>query len=182
MELNLHSPLFCSLKKAFGVMTMDEAAPLGDFFVTVTGCKDVIVGRHFEAMKDGAVCCNAGHFDCEVSVAELQKMCVESSELRNNIIGYKLSNGNTVCVIAEGRLVNLASGDGHPVEIMDMSFALQAQSAMYIANNPERLPVDVYQTPEVIDNRVAEILLKTKGISIDKLTPEQEKYISSWDL
>ena len=163
-------------------MTMDEAAPLGDFFVTVTGCKDVIVQRHFEAMKDGAVCCNAGHFDCEVSVKDLNDNCIEKAELRNNIIGYKLKNGKTVCVIAEGRLVNLASGDGHPVEIMDMSFALQAQSAMYIANNPERLPVDVYQTPEVIDNRVAEILLNTKGISIDVLTPEQEKYISSWDL
>ena len=171
-----------AIMEGYQVMTMDEAAPLGDFFVTVTGCKDVIVGRHFEAMKDGAVCCNAGHFDCEVSVAELKDICVESAELRNNIIGYKLKNGNTVCVIAEGRLVNLASGDGHPVEIMDMSFALQAQSAMYIANNPERLPIDVYQTPEVIDNRVAEILLKTKGIKIDELTEEQKKYISSWDL
>ena len=171
-----------AIMEGYEVMTMDDAAPLGDFFVTVTGCKDVIVGRHFEAMKDGAVCCNAGHFDCEVSVKELNEICVEKSELRNNIIGYKLSNGNTVCVIAEGRLVNLASGDGHPVEIMDMSFALQAQSAMYIANNPERLPIDVYQTPEVIDNRVAEILLSTKGITIDALTPEQQKYISSWDL
>ena len=171
-----------AIMEGYQVMTMDEAAPLGDFFVTVTGCKDVIVGRHFEAMKDGAVCCNAGHFDCEVSVAELKAMCTESTELRNNIIGYKLSNGKTVCVIAEGRLVNLASGDGHPVEIMDMSFALQAQSAMYIATNNGRLPVDVYQTPEVIDNRVAQILLETKGIRIDELTEEQKKYISSWDL
>ena len=110
-----------AIMEGYQVMTMDEAA-------TVTGCKDVIVGRHFEAMKDGAVCCNAGHFDCEVSVAELKQMCVESSELRNNIIGYKLKNGKTVCVIAEGRLVNLASGDGHPVEIMDMSFALLSDS------------------------------------------------------
>ena len=171
-----------AIMEGYQVMTMDEAAPLGDFFVTVTGCKDVIIARHFEAMKDGAVCCNAGHFDCEVSVKDLNEICVEKAELRNNIIGYKLKSGRTVAVIAEGRLVNLASGDGHPVEIMDMSFALQAQSAMYIANKPERLPVDVYQTPEVIDNRVAEILLSTKEISIDKLTPEQEKYISSWDL
>ena len=170
-----------ALMEGYTVMTMDEAAPLGDFFVTVTGCKDVIVGRHFLAMKDGAVCCNAGHFDCEVSVAELKKMAVSADELRHNIIGYKLPNGNTVCIIAEGRLVNLASGDGHPVEIMDMSFALQAQSAMYIASQPERLPIDVYQTPEVIDNRVAEILLKTKNIKIDELTEEQKKYISSWD-
>ena len=132
-------------------------------------------------MKDGAICCNAGHFDCEVSMKDLRRIAVSESELRHNVVGYKFENGKTVCVIAEGRLVNLASGDGHPVEIMDMSFALQAQSAMYIANLPERLPVDVYQTPEVIDNRVAEILLDTKKINIDVLTEEQRRYITSWD-
>jgi adenosylhomocysteinase len=170
-----------ALMEGYSVMTMDEAAPLGDFFVTVTGCKDVIVGRHFNMMKDGAVCCNAGHFDCEVNVKQLSELAVSQKELRNNIIGYELSNGNTVCIIAEGRLVNLASGDGHPVEIMDMSFALQAQSARYIASQKERLPIDVYQTPEVIDNRVAEILLETKNINYDKLTEEQYRYINSWD-
>ena len=170
-----------ALMEGYEVMTMDDAAKEGDFFVTVTGCEDVIVKRHFEAMKDGAVCCNAGHFDCEVSVKELQEIAIEAKELRNNIIGYKLPNGNTVCVIAEGRLVNLAAGDGHPVEIMDMSFALQAQSARYIAKYGKDLDKKVIQTPEEIDNRVAEILLATKEITIDKLTPEQEKYISSWD-
>ncbi len=170
-----------AIMEGYSVMTMDEAAPLGDVFVTVTGCKDVIVKRHFLMMKDGAICCNAGHFDCEVNVKELKESAVSSSELRNNIIGYKLDNGRTVCVIAEGRLVNLASGDGHPVEIMDMSFALQAQSARYIAASGRDLAIDVYQTPEVIDNRVAEILLNTKGITIDTLTAEQEKYINSWD-
>ena len=170
-----------ALMEGYSVMTMDEAAPLGDFFVTVTGCKDVIVGRHFNMMKDGAVCCNAGHFDCEVNVKQLSELAVSQKELRNNIIGYELSNGNTICIIAEGRLVNLASGDGHPVEIMDMSFALQAQSARYIASQNERLPVDVYQTPQVIDDRVAEILLETKNISYDKLTEEQYRYINSWD-
>ena len=170
-----------ALMEGYSVMTMDEAAPLGDFFVTVTGCKDVIVGRHFNMMKDGAVCCNAGHFDCEVNVQQLSELAVSQKELRNNIIGYELSNGNTVCIIAEGRLVNLASGDGHPVEIMDMSFALQAQSARYIASQKERLPIDVYQTPEVIHNRVAEILLETKNINYDKLTEEQYRYINSWD-
>lgn len=170
-----------ALMEGYSVMTMDEAAPLGDFFVTVTGCKDVIVGRHFNMMKDGAVCCNAGHFDCEVNVKQLSELAVSQKELRNNIIGYELSNGNTVCIIAEGRLVNLASGDGHPVEIMDMSFALQAQSARYIASQKERLPVDVYQTPQVIDDRVAEILLETKNINYDKLTEEQYRYINSWD-
>ena len=132
-------------------------------------------------MKDGAICCNAGHFDCEVNVAQLKGIAVDESELRKNVIGYKLSNGNTICILAEGRLVNLAAGDGHPVEIMDMSFALQAQSARYIASQPQKLPIDVYQTPEVIDNRVAEILLETKRISIDKLTDEQYRYVNSWD-
>ena len=170
-----------AIMEGYTVMTMDEAAPLGDFFVTVTGCKDVITEKHFLMMKDGAVCCNAGHFDCEVSMKDIKKMAVSSSELRHNVVGYKLENGKTVCIIAEGRLVNLASGDGHPVEIMDMSFALQAQSAMYIATLNDRLPIDVYQTPEVIDNRVAEILLSTKNIKIDELTEEQKKYISSWE-
>ena len=170
-----------ALMEGYEVMTMDDAAKEGDFFVTVTGCEDVIVKRHFEAMKDGAVCCNAGHFDCEVSVKELKEIATEATELRHNIIGYMLPNGNTVCVVAEGRLVNLAAGDGHPVEIMDMSFALQAQSARYIAKYGKDLDKKVIQTPEEIDNRVAEILLATKEITIDKLTPEQEKYISSWD-
>ncbi|MCR5059514.1 MAG: adenosylhomocysteinase [Saccharofermentans sp.] len=169
-----------AIMEGYHVMTMDEAAPLGDVFVTVTGCKDIIVRRHFEKMKNGAICCNAGHFDCEVNIRELESVAVSSDELRNNIIGYTLEDGRTICILAEGRLVNLASGDGHPVEIMDMSFALQAQSARYIAAN-RNLPIDVYQTPEIIDNRVAEILLKTKGISIDKLTEEQERYINSWD-
>ena len=170
-----------AIMEGYEVMTMDQAAPLGDMFVTVTGCEDVIVGRHFELMKDGAICCNAGHFDCEVNVKDLKTMCVGSKELRHNIIGYELKNGKTVSVIAEGRLVNLAAGDGHAVEIMDMSFALQAQSARYIAKNGKDLAKKVYLAPEVIDNRVAEILLETRGITIDKLTPEQEKYVNSWD-
>ena len=170
-----------AIMEGYSVMTMDEAAPIGDIFVTVTGCKDVIVGRHFDMMKDGAICCNAGHFDCEVNIKELDAMAKSSKQLRNNIIGYELSDGRTISILAEGRLVNLASGDGHPVEIMDMSFALQAQSARYIAANGKGLPIDVYQTPEVIDNRVAEILLSTKNIKIDELTPEQEKYVNSWD-
>ncbi|MBR1797232.1 MAG: adenosylhomocysteinase [Clostridiales bacterium] len=170
-----------AIMEGYQVMTMDEAAPIGDLFVTVTGCKDVIVKRHFEKMKEGAVCCNAGHFDCEVNIRQLSEMSVSSKELRHNIVGYELKNGNTIAILAEGRLVNLASGDGHPVEIMDMSFALQAQSARYIAKHGKSLEKKIYQTPEEIDNRVAEILLDTKGISIDKLTPEQEKYINSWD-
>lgn len=170
-----------AIMEGYDVMTMDEAAPLGDMFVTVTGCKDVIVDRHFEMMKDGAVCCNAGHFDCEVNIRQLADICVSSRELRKNIVGYKLKNGNTICILADGRLVNLAAGDGHAIEIMDMSFALQAQSARFIAKNGKSLEKKLYLAPEEIDNRVAEILLATRGISIDKLTEEQEKYVNSWD-
>jgi adenosylhomocysteinase len=170
-----------ALMEGYEVMTMDQAADKGDLFITVTGCKDVITSDHFAKMKDGAICCNAGHFDCEVNIKDLSSMSVSSAELRHNIIGYKLPNGNTIAIIAEGRLVNLASGDGHPVEIMDMSFALQARSARYIAKYGKGLEKKVYQTPEVIDNRVAEILLDTKKISIDKLTEEQERYVNSWD-
>ena len=170
-----------ALMEGYEVMTMDQAADKGDLFITVTGCKDVITSDHFAKMKDGAICCNAGHFDCEVNIKDLSSMSVSSAELRHNIIGYKLPNGNTIAIIAEGRLVNLASGDGHPVEIMDMSFALQAQSARYIAKYGKDLERKVYQTPDVIDNRVAEILLDTKKINIDKLTEEQERYVNSWD-
>lgn len=170
-----------ALMEGYEVMTMDEAASIGDFFVTVTGCKDVITKKHYLNMKNGAVCCNAGHFDCEVNLVDLKEISTSIEELRNNIVGYTLPNGNRICILAEGRLVNLASGDGHPVEIMDMSFALQAQSARYIAQYGKTLDKKVYQTPEVIDNRVAEILLDTKSISIDKLTSEQEAYINSWD-
>lgn len=170
-----------ALMEGYEVMTMDEAASIGDFFVTVTGCKDVITKKHYLNMKNGAICCNAGHFDCEVNLVDLKEISTSIEELRDNIVGYTLPNGNRICILAEGRLVNLASGDGHPVEIMDMSFALQAQSARYIAQYGKTLDKKVYQTPEVIDNRVAEILLDTKSISIDKLTSEQEAYINSWD-
>ncbi|MCQ2466092.1 MAG: adenosylhomocysteinase [Clostridia bacterium] len=170
-----------AIMEGYEVMTMDDASKIGDFFVTVTGCKDVITKNHYLNMKDGAICCNAGHFDCEVNIKDLESIATNIEPLRQNIIGYTLENGNRVCILAEGRLVNLASGDGHPVEIMDMSFALQAQSARYIAKNGKNLEKKVYQTPEIIDNRVAEILLETKNITIDALTEEQLNYINSWD-
>lgn len=118
---------------------MVDAAKVGDFFVTVTGCKDVITEKAFMNMKDGAILCNAGHFDCEVDVAGLKKLSVESKLARNNIDGYKLPNGNWLYVIGEGRLVNLAAGDGHPAEIMDMSFAIQALSAAYLVKTKTSL-------------------------------------------
>ncbi|MDO4862932.1 MAG: adenosylhomocysteinase [Ruminococcus sp.] len=164
----------------FTVMKMEEAAKIGDFFVTVTGCKDVITERSFLNMKDGAILCNAGHFDCEVSVAWLKDNASEQWEARNNIQGYKLASGNSVYVIGEGRLVNLAAGDGHPAEIMDMSFAIQALTAAYLAKNRDDLTERLIQVPREVDIEVAERKLRFWGIEIDKLTPEQEEYLNSW--
>ena len=166
----------------FKVMKMVDAAKVGDFFVTVTGCKDVITEKAFMNMKDGAILCNAGHFDCEVDVAGLKKLSVESKLARNNIDGYKLPNGNWLYVIGEGRLVNLAAGDGHPAEIMDMSFAIQALSAAYLVKNKDKLTDKIVYVPDEIDKEVANRKLKFWKLEIDKLTPEQEKYLNSWQV
>ena len=163
----------------FRVMTMDEAAPLGDVFVTVTGCKDVIVPRHFETMKDNVLLANAGHFDCEVAVAALREMAVKAEERRENIVGYTLANGRTLNVLAEGRLVNLAAGNGHPAEIMDMSFAVQALAAEWLTKQTG-LEKKVYQVPEVIDDEIGRAKLAALGLSIDTLTPQQEAYLAGW--
>lgn len=164
----------------FKVMKMEEAAKIGDLFVTVTGCKDVITEKSFYNMKNGAILCNAGHFDCEVDVAGLKRIAVETKLARNNIDGYKLNNGNWLYVIGEGRLVNLAAGDGHPAEIMDMSFAIQALSAAYMVKNKGKLDSMINIVPEEIDNEVASRKLRYWGLEIDKLTDDQEKYLNSW--
>jgi adenosylhomocysteinase len=163
----------------YSVMPMHEAAALGDLFITVTGCRDVITPDDFRVMKDGAILCNAGHFDVEVDIASLRKMAVETRPARNNIMAYTLENGRTLYILAEGRLVNLAAGDGHPAEIMDMSFAIQALSAKYLSdhrqtlkNGPRLIPV-----PAEIDAEVAERKLRSWGVSIDRLTPEQHTYL-----
>ena len=165
----------------FKVMKMEQAAALGDIFVTVTGCDAVIVKEHFLKMKDGAICCNAGHFDCEVDVAGLREMAKEVKPARKNIIGYTLENGNKIYIIAEGRLVNLAAGDGHPAEIMDMSFAIQALSAKYLVDNRDkvsRTPGEmVNDVPLEIDQEVAARKLAFWGCEIDVLTPEQHRYL-----
>ncbi len=171
-----------ALMEGYEVMTMDEASAVGDLFVTLTGCKDVITGKHFPLMKDGAILCNAGHFDVEINLHELKSAAVRVTTLRDGVEGYEMDDHRIICVLAEGRLVNLAAGDGHPVEIMDMSFALQAQSARYVAAHGAGLQKKVYDIPKEIDDRVASILLSTKTISIDALTQEQERYISSWDI
>ena len=165
----------------FRVMTMDQAAPLGDVFVTVTGCKDVIVDRHFQAMKHNALLANAGHFDCEVNVAALRELAESSQLRRENIVGYTLPNGKTLNVLAEGRLVNLAAGNGHPAEIMDMSFAVQALAAEWLTKQTG-LEKKVYAVPDAIDDEIGRAKLAALGLSIDSLTEEQEKYLMSWSV
>ncbi len=164
----------------FEVMPMIKAAEIGDFFVTVTGCRDVITPEHFIRMKEGAIMCNAGHFDIEVAVAELEKIAVKKTLRRANIYGYTLKNGRTVNVIAEGRLVNLAAGDGHPAEIMDMSFALQALSAEYVLKHKDELEAGVVGVPTEIDVNVANAKLAALGIEYDTLTETQKEYLDSW--
>lgn len=165
----------------FSVMTMDEACAEGDIFVTVTGCADVISECHFPEMKDGAILCNAGHFDVEVAVAALRNMAVSAVKARDNIMAYTLGNGRTLHVIGEGRLVNLAAGDGHPAEIMDMSFAIQALSARYLAEHRDGMVREkgrmLNNVPAEIDRAVARYKLEDWGISIDSLTPAQHRYL-----
>ena len=168
-----------AIMDGFSVMPMAEAAKIGDFFVTVTGCDGVITGEHMKTMKDGAILCNAGHFDCEVDMAYLHKNALSSKEARNNIIGYEVTPGKFVYVLGEGRLVNLACGDGHPAEIMDMSFAIQALSAKYLVEHKDSLTEKLIVVPTEVDNEVAERKLKFLGITIDKLTPEQEAYLNA---
>ena len=166
----------------FDVMPMKEAAKLGDFFVTVTGCDGVIDQEDFAEMKEGAVLCNAGHFDCEIDMAWLKANAVETREQRKNIMGYKLPTGQWIFILAEGRLVNLAAGDGHPAEIMDMSFAIQALSAKYLVEHASELTEKLIDVPEEVDKDVAKRKLAFLGKEIDVLTPEQEKYLNSYAL
>ena len=164
----------------FRVMPMDEAARYGDIFVTATGCKDVIVKRHFEVMKDNAILCNSGHFDCEVDVAGLAAMAVKREVRRDNIEGFTLPDGRVLNVIGEGRLVNLAAGNGHPAEIMDMSFSVQALALEWLVKHRDGLEKKVYQVPAEIDDAIGRVKLAAMGLSIDALTPEQEEYLNGW--
>ena len=161
----------------YEVMPMREAAKIGDMFITVTGCSGVITAEHFETMKDGAILTNAGHFDVEVDMAGLEKLAVRKYDARHNIQGYVLPNGKTLFTIAEGRLVNLAAGDGHPAEIMDMSFAVQALSAEYLAGHRDALRPGVIPVPHELDQAVARRKLAAMGVEIDTLSTEQAAYI-----
>ena len=165
----------------FRVMPMDEAAKYGDIFVTATGCKDVIVERHFQVMKDNAILCNSGHFDCEVDVKRLGELAAERFSRRENIEGFRLPDGRTLNVLAEGRLVNLAAGNGHPAEIMDMSFAVQALSLEWMAKHAGQLEKKVYNVPEEIDDQIGRVKLAAMGLSIDTLTQEQKDYLAGWE-
>ena len=161
----------------YEVMPMKEAAKIGDIFCTVTGGRDIITAEHFPLMKDGAILSNAGHFNVEVDMAALEKMAVKKYEARHNIQGYVMPDGRTLFTIAEGRLVNLAAADGHPAEIMDMSFAIQALSAKYLADNRGRLEADVVPVPREIDYEVARCKLDAMGVGIDSLSREQAEYL-----
>ncbi|GGD71118.1 adenosylhomocysteinase [Paenibacillus nasutitermitis] len=164
----------------FTVLPMIEAAKVGDIFVTVTGNRDVIRGEHYEVMKTGAILCNAGHFDIEVNKPELEALTATKRTVRRNIEEFKLKDGRSIYLLAEGRLVNLAAGDGHPAEIMDMTFALQAISLKYVNDNYKEIGAKVVNVPYELDQQVAQYKLEALGMGIDKLTAEQKAYLESW--
>jgi adenosylhomocysteinase len=164
----------------FQVMSLNEAARIGDIFVTVTGDTSVIRKEHMTRMKDGAIIANSGHFNVEINIPDLDSLAASKRTLRPNLEEYKLRNGNKVYLLAEGRLVNLASAEGHPSEVMDMSFANQALCVEYLMKT-KKLESKVYDVPREIDDKVARLKLKSMGIGIDSLTPEQKKYIASWE-
>ena len=166
----------------YEVMPMKEAAPIGDFFCTLTGDINVIDKRHFELMKDGAIVSNSGHFNVEINLDALADMTSEWRELRDQVREHKISDGRRIYVLSEGRLVNLASAEGHPSSVMDMSFANQALCSAYIVSEGKNLKNRVYSVPKEIDAQVARTKLSAMGIEIDRLTPEQEKYLNSWEM
>jgi adenosylhomocysteinase len=166
----------------FRVMPMTAAAPLGDIFITATGDINIIDQRHFGLMKDGALVANSGHFNVEINITQLAALSQgEPRKVREYVEQYTLKTGQRINLLGEGRLINLAAAEGHPASVMDMSFANQALSAMYMAQNAKSLKPDVYTVPEEIDKEVARLKLAAMGVAIDTLTPEQEKYLASWE-
>ncbi|SFJ04941.1 adenosylhomocysteinase [Thermoflavimicrobium dichotomicum] len=166
----------------YTVLPMIEAAKLGDIFVTVTGNKNVITGAHYRVMKNGAILANAGHFDIEIDKVSLERLAVNQRVVRKDITEYTLEDGRKIFLLAEGRLVNLAAGDGHPAEIMDMTFALQALSLVYINENYQKIGPSVIDVPIQLDSQVARYYLESQGIQIDEMTEEQKQYQASWNL
>ena len=165
----------------FEVMPMAKAAPKGDLFVTLTGDIHVIRLEHFRKMKDGAIVCNSGHFNVELDLDSLGKATKKRRQVRENVEEYIL-NGKRIFILGEGRLINLSAAEGHPAMVMDMSFANQALAAEYVVNNHTKLKKQVYVVPEAIDKKIAALKLKSMGIKIDRLTPEQKKYLASWEM
>jgi len=164
----------------FRVMPMNEAAKIGDFFVTLTGDINVIRGEHMQKMKDGAIIANSGHFNVEINIPELEKMSVSKRTMRPNLEEYSLKDGRKLCLLAEGRLVNLAAAEGHPSEVMDMSFANQALSTEYLTKQ-KGMKTKVYRVPKEIDELVAGLKLKAINVEIDELTEEQKRYLATWE-
>ena len=166
----------------FDVMPIKDAARIGDVFVTVTGDISVIRKEHFQIMKDGAIVSNSGHFNVEIDIPELEKLSKAKKRIREFVDEYILSDGRKIYILGEGRLINLAAAEGHPASVMDMSFANQAFSAEYMVKNYKKLKRDVYVVPKDIDENIAVLKLRSMGIRIDTLTPEQKKYLSSWEM
>jgi len=171
-----------ALMDGFEVKPMAEAAKIGDIFVTATGDKDVIRGEHLRVMKDGAILANAGHFNVEINVKDLEELAVRKRVIRRNVTEYTLSDGRRLYLLAEGRLVNLVAAEGHPSEVMDMSFANQAYAVKYIVEHRGELRCKVYTLPREIDHAIASHKLRSMGVRIDELTEEQKRYLSSWEL
>ena len=168
--------------EGFRVMPMADAAPIGDVFVTVTGNTSVLRQEHFEAMKDGAIVCNSGHFDVEIDITALEKLATERNEVRKNAEQFVLADGRRIVLLAEGRLVNLGAAEGHPAAVMDMSFADQSLAAEWLVQNVGQLEQRVYDLPVELDAEVARLKLESMGKAIDFLTPEQEHYLASYDI
>jgi len=169
-----------AIMDGYRVMPMAEAASIGDLFITATGNKSVVVREHFEKMKDGALVANSGHFNVEIDIPALEKMASGRRTIRDFVEEFRVGDGRRIYLLAEGRLVNLSSAEGHPASVMDMSFANQALCAEYLAKNASKLEKKVYTVPEAIDQEVARIKLDSRGVRIDRLTPEQDKYLASW--
>ena len=159
---------------------MDEAAKMGDIFITATGVRDILVGRHFERMKDGAIICNTGHYDVEINIGDLEKLAKGKREIRPSNEEYTMKDGRRIYLLAQGRLVNLAAAEGHPSEVMDMSFANQFLALCRLAKDGKKLDKKVYELPPEQDQELAGIKLRTMGMAIDALTEEQKKYESDY--
>jgi adenosylhomocysteinase len=175
-------PALEAVMDGFRVMPMAKAAKIGDLFVTLTGDINVITGEHFEIMKEGAIVANSGHFDVEIDLKTLDKMATKKREIRPNVMEYVIKGGKRILVLGEGRLINLASAEGHPASVMDMSFANQSLGAEWMLKNGPKLERKVYALPNKIDMEIARLKLQSMSVTIDKLTPEQKNYLTSWEM